>query len=151
VDSAGVPLPIYDPATTSPNPNFKPAEPVTTENLQYNRLPFAGNQVPTTRIDRKAHEALQFYPAPNSDAGPFFRNNLFTVAPETSKADGLIARVDHSVRERHRLGFGLNYSNGFDGAAPLLPQHRQPRHSQSRPAVAPRHCRARLHRFGAQR
>jgi hypothetical protein len=139
VDSAGVPLPIYDPATTSPNPNFKPAEPVTTENLQYNRLPFAGNQVPTTRIDRKAHEALQFYPAPNSDAGPFFRNNLFTVAPETSKADGLIARVDHSVRERHRLGFGLNYSNGFDGAAPYFPNIANPgtpnRDRQSRRAT----------------
>ncbi len=118
VDAAGQPLPIYDPATTAANPNFNAAQPVTPENLQYNRLPFAGNQIPQSRRDARARAALELYPAPNSDAGPFFRNNLFIVAPEVNRADGLIARVDHSVRERHRLGVGVNYSNGFDGAAP---------------------------------
>lgn len=126
VDASGAPLPIFDPATTSPNPAFDPNQPVSTENLQYNRLPFAGNQIPQTRIDPKSREALTLYPEPNSDAGPFFRNNLFIVAPEISKANGLIARVDHSLRERHRLGFGLNYSNGFDGAAPWFPNIANP-------------------------
>ena len=139
VDSAGAPLPIFDPGTTSLNPSYNAAQPVDTGNLQYNRLPFAGNQVPATRIDPKAKAALELYPAPNSDAGPFFRNNFFIVAPEISKANGLIARVDHSVRERHRLGFGLNYSNGYDGAAPWFPTIANPggvsRDRQSRRAT----------------
>ncbi len=126
VDSAGAPLPVYDPATTSANPNFNVAQPVSAGNLEYNRLPFAGNRIPATRLDSKARAALALYPEPNSDAGPFFRNNFFIVAPEVSRADGLISRIDHSVRERHRLGFGLNFSNGYDGAAPWFPNAANP-------------------------
>ena len=51
VDSAGQPLPIYDPASTSANPNFNADHPLTPENLQYNRLPFAGNRIPQARLD----------------------------------------------------------------------------------------------------
>ncbi len=120
VDSAGAPLAIYDPASTSPNPSFNPAQPVSVDNLQYNRMPFAGSRIPPTRLDSRASSALELYPAPNSDAGPFFRNNYFVVSPELSSAAGLIGRVDHSLRERHRLGFGLNYSNGFDGSPALF-------------------------------
>lgn len=121
VDSAGQPLPIFDPATTAPNPAFNPAEDVSTANQQYNRLPFPGNQMPASRLDPKALEAVALLPAPNSDAGPFFRNNFFIFAPEVNTAGGLIARVDHTLRDRHRLGVGLNYSNGADGAAPYYP------------------------------
>jgi hypothetical protein len=120
VDAAGAPLPIFDPATTTANSAYQPAQAVSVENLQYNRLPFPGNRIPASRLDAVASKQLDLYPAPNSDAGPFFRNNFFVVGPEVSKAGGLISRVDHSVRERHRFGFGLNYSNGFDGAAPIF-------------------------------
>ena len=139
VDSAGQPLPIYDPATTGANSGYDAARPVSAENLQYDRLPFPGNRIPTARLDAKARAGLELYPAPNSDAGPFFRNNLFIVAPEFNRAEGLISRVDHSLRERHRLGFGLNYSNGFDGAAPLFANIANPgsvsRQRQSRRAT----------------
>ena len=37
VDDAGNPLPIYDPASTRPNPAYDPAQPVSTGNLQFTR------------------------------------------------------------------------------------------------------------------
>jgi hypothetical protein len=40
---------------------------------------------------------------------------------EASSANGVIFRLDHNLAERHRLGIGLNISNGVDGAAPWFP------------------------------
>ncbi len=117
VDQAGDPLPVFDPLSTSPNPDFRAGAPVSTDNLQYNRAQFPGNRIPASRLDRVAQDALQHYPAPNSDAGPFFRNNFFISAPEPNRADGIVSRVDHTVNDQHRVGVGLNYSNGSDGAA----------------------------------
>src|SRR5262249_41394379 len=51
VDAAGNVLPIFDPATTSPNPNYDPTQPVSTSNLQYLREPFPGNIIPHGRLD----------------------------------------------------------------------------------------------------
>jgi hypothetical protein len=121
VDQAGERLPIYDPATTIANPSFHASEPVSVDNLQYSRSPFAGNRIPASRLDPAAQWALQYYPEPNTDAGPFFSNNYFIQAPEVSRADGFILRIDHNVRERHRLRFGWNVSNGADGAAAWFP------------------------------
>jgi hypothetical protein len=117
VDQAGDLLPVFDPLTTAPNPDFRPAAPVTVGNLQYNRSQFPDNRIPPSRLDRLAQANLEFYPAPNSDAGPFFCNNFFISAPEPNRADGIVSRVDHAPGEKHRVGVGLNYSNGRDGAA----------------------------------
>lgn len=117
VDLAGSPLPIYDPATTRPNPNYDAAQPVTAQNLQYLRDPFPGDVIPTHRLDPVAQKALAFYPTPNTDIGPFFRNNYFVVSPQTNTANGMIARIDHTLFERHRLDFNLSFSNGTAGAA----------------------------------
>ncbi|MBL8233456.1 MAG: hypothetical protein JNL98_33475 [Bryobacterales bacterium] len=126
VDLAGQQLPVYDPATTAENAAYDPRRAVSAENPQYNRSPFPNNRIPASRLDREAQRLIQFYPAPNSDAGPFFRNNYFIFSPEINTANGAIARVDHTVRERHRLGFGLNYSNGLDGSAPWFPTAADP-------------------------
>ncbi|MBN8731643.1 MAG: hypothetical protein J0L64_13960 [Acidobacteria bacterium] len=120
VDSAGAALPIYDPQTTAPNPGYDPGQDVSTSNLEYNRVPFAGNVIPASRLDRAAQSAMALYPTPNSDAGPFFRNNYFVFTPEINSANGIIARVDHTAGERHRIGSGVNFSNGQDGASPLF-------------------------------
>ncbi|MEZ5353946.1 MAG: hypothetical protein R2762_15010 [Bryobacteraceae bacterium] len=126
VDAAGNPLPIFDPASTAPNPAFSASQPVSRDNLQFNRAAFPANRIPASRLDKLAQEQLQQYPAPNTDAGPFFRNNFFIIAPEQNAADGIIARVDHTMRERHRIGFGLSFSNGLDGAAPWFPTAANP-------------------------
>ena len=126
VDSAGVPLPIFDPASTAPNPAFDRTKPVSSENLEYLRTALPGNRVPASRLDPTALQALTLYPAPNSDAGPFFRNNYFAFTPEVNSANGTIVRLDHTLTGKDRLAFHLNYSNGTDGAAPLFPNAANP-------------------------
>ena len=121
VDLSGNPLPIYDPASTWRNPQFDASLPVSTENLEYVRDPFPGGVMPRSRLDAVAQKALAFYPPPNADVGPYFRNNYFVHAPETNTADGMIGKVDHSVRERHRVGAGFSYSSGSLGAARWFP------------------------------
>ncbi len=113
VDPAGNPLPVYDPLTTALNPNFNPDLPVTEDNLQYTRAPFAGNRIPTSRLDPVALKAVNYYPLPNANAGPFFRNNYFVFSPETNQANGMIFKVDHTPREKHRLTFNGSFTNGL--------------------------------------
>lgn len=126
VDSSGVQLPVYDSTSTAPNPAYKPSQAVSESNLQYLRTPFPGNRIPEARLDPTAQRAASNYPAPNSNAGPFFRNNLFVFAPESNSANGTIARVDHTVNDKNRLAFNLTNSTGLDGAATLIPTAANP-------------------------
>lgn len=126
VDQAGQPLPIYDPLTTRPNPAFNPAAPVSLDNLEYLRDPFPERRIPASRLDPVAQNALAFYPPPNASVGPFFRNNYFVVAPETNRANGILARVDHTLHERHKLTATLSFSNGFLGAPRWFPTPANP-------------------------
>ena len=120
VDSAGQLLPIYDPQSTGKNAAYDPAQAVSTENLEYNRAPFPGNRIPTSRLDPTAQKALQLYPAPNANAGPFFQNNFFVLSPEINTAGGAIVSVDHTLTGKQRLAFHLNYSNGVHGSMRLF-------------------------------
>ncbi len=126
VDQAGEILPIFDPATTRRNPAFDSSQPVTRDNLEYLRDPFPGNRIPQHRIDPVAEKAVTFYPDPNAAVGPFFRNNYFLVSPETNTANGLIAKIDHSIRDRHRISVGTSFSNGLLGSASLFPNDADP-------------------------
>lgn len=112
VDSAGAPLAVYDPQSTRVNPRYNPANPVTEENLQYVRDPFPNNRMPATRLDPVAQKAINYYPLPNSNAGPFFRNNYFVFSPETNQANGMIFKVDHTLAEKHRVTFNGSFTNG---------------------------------------
>ena len=120
VDPAGEPLPIFDPASTAVNPGFNAAQPLTLDNLRYQRSAFPGNVIPASRLNAQAVAAAQLYPVPNSKAGPFFRNNYFVFSPEVNSANGFIGRLDHTVDEHHRLGGSFSYSKGLDGAAPIF-------------------------------
>ena len=126
VDDAGNVIPIYDPASTSINPGYDPTQAVSTTNLQYLRDPFPGNVIPQSRLDPVALNALKFYPAPNTDIGPFFHNNYFIDSPETNTANGMIGKVDQSVRARHRVTMELAFSNGTQGAAQWFPTAANP-------------------------
>jgi hypothetical protein len=126
VDAAGNVLPIYDPASTRPNPTYDPSQAVSTSNLQYLRDPFPGNVIPQNQLDPVALKAMQFYPAPNTDIGPFFRNNYFINSPETNTANGMIGKIDQSLRERHRITLELAFSNGTLGAAKWFPSAANP-------------------------
>ncbi len=120
VDSAGIPVTIYDPRTTRPNPAFDPALPVTTDNLQYLRDPFPGNLIPRERIDAVSQKLIDYCPLPNASVGPFLRNNYFINGVESNTPNGLIWKLDHSIGTRHKLSLGGSYSNGLNGSSPLI-------------------------------
>jgi len=120
VDAAGNPLQIYDPQTTSANPAYNPTLPVSTTNLQYLRQQFPGNTIPLVRLDRVALSALQFYPEPNTAAGPFFQNNFYSVTPQVDSANGFNTTIDHSFLQKHRLTVKLGRSLGVNGNAPIF-------------------------------
>lgn len=119
VDPAGNPLLIYDPTSTRPNPAFNPAQPVSRDNLQFDRAPFPNNRIPTSLLDPVALRAVGFYPEPNSNAGPFFRNNYFVFSPEGNEANGMIFKLDHTQSDKHRFTFNGSFTNGL-AIAPRL-------------------------------
>ena len=120
VDSAGNPLQIYDPQSTSPNPLYNPSQDVSTTNLQYLRQQFPSNTIPIVRQDRVAMAALQFYPLPNTAAGPFFQNNFYSVTPELDSANGFNTTIDHTFLQKHRITVKLGRSIGVNGNAPIF-------------------------------
>jgi hypothetical protein len=126
VDPAGLPLPIYDPATTRLNPAYDPLQPVSTTNLQYFRDQFPGNRIPVSRLDLVARKALEDYPAPNIAIGPFFQNNYFVNTPETNDADGVVGNVETELTPRNRLIVSPSFSNGLLAAAPLFSNQANP-------------------------
>ena len=121
VDRAGRPRTIYDPASTRRNPLFDPSRRVRTSNLEYARDPFPANRVPANRIDRVARGANEFYPQPNSDVGPFLRNNYWTNPSERNAPDGFIARIDHNLGDLQKVTFDVKLSEGFLSTADIYP------------------------------
>lgn len=113
VDSSGVSLPVYDPATVRKNASYDPRQEVSESNLEYVKDPFPGNRIAASRLDRVALAALQYYPTPNANAGPYFQNNYFIVSPETNTANGLIAKVDHTLADKHRIAVSYAFTNGL--------------------------------------
>jgi hypothetical protein len=64
-DFSSYPFPIYNPATTVPNPNYNPnsSDPVISSPVL--RQPFAGNKIPQGQLDPVAQKLAAFYAAPN--------------------------------------------------------------------------------------
>ena len=126
VDSSGQILPIYDPAQTAPNPAYDPTQALSTSNLQYLRAQFPGNVIPTSRLSSVAQQALTLYAAPNTAIGPFFQNNYFVNSAQIDDADGIIAKVDHPFRERHRLTSNSTVSTGYLSPSKYFPNEASP-------------------------
>ena len=117
VDYSGEPLQIFDPATTRQNPNYDKSQPVSRDNLEFLRDPFPNNQIGGSKIDPVALKMLAYYPTPNTDAGPFYRNNYFSLFPETNTANGMIFKVDHTFLAKNRITTSYAFTNGFGGQA----------------------------------
>lgn len=121
VDPAGNPLPVYDPATTVPNPAYNPSLPVSTSNLQYLRSTFPGNIIPQSGLAPPAIGVLSLYPLPNAHVGPFFRNNYFVNSPEVDNANGIHAKVEDTVSTRNQIAGNADISQGYLASAPYFP------------------------------
>ena len=90
-DFTQAPLPVYDPLTTRADP----ANPG-----QFIRSPFAGNQIPSTRINPIALNYNKIFPQPTR-AG-VVNNFDWTQAISTNDTQGNI-RVDHNINDANRL------------------------------------------------
>jgi hypothetical protein len=95
---------IYDPISIRLNPAFDPAKSVTLSNLQYIRTPFAGNQVPQSRMEPIALNVLKDIPLPNRPGDPVTHlNNWFANAVANNEFQNLIGRIDHTFNETWRV------------------------------------------------
>jgi hypothetical protein len=85
--STGALIPIYDPATTQPNPAGN----------GFVRQPFPGNIVPAERMDSLSLNVLKYMPLPNiAPQNPLTNaNNFFSEAPGGIDQDVIAIRGDH--------------------------------------------------------
>ncbi len=122
VDQQNKLLPIYDPATTRPNPNGG----------GFIRDPFPANQIPKARFSNISQKIMPFGQAiePNRGRRPvsiaYSRYNWITsVGTILEPQDKGSAKIDHNLSDNHRLSFFLNitrYRRDFgQGGPPGLP------------------------------
>jgi len=121
LDIAGDPMTVYDPASTRANTQYDAAQPVSGANLEYVREPFPNNQIPASRLDPVAVAALPHYPLPNTSVGPFFQNNYWVNPIEENSPNGVLAKLDHNLFERHKVTVDLAHSSGFRGEPNVYP------------------------------
>lgn len=101
-DSRGNLIPIYDPSTTTQNPNGS----------GYVRTPFPGNIIPSNRFDPLALKVLQYQPLPNATpTDPFTNaNNFISLAKSVSDQTAVSNRIDHRISETDNLFFRYSYT-----------------------------------------
>ncbi len=93
-NAAGNLIPVYDPATTTPNPAGG-----------FTRTVFPGNRLPANRLDPVAVKIAAFYPQPNT-VGTL---NLGAFIGEKQLDPNIFSgRADHSLAANHKLFFSFN-------------------------------------------
>jgi hypothetical protein len=68
-----------------------------------NRMPFANNQIPASRLDPVALKLAKYFPATNLNSGPY---NLITQGNATNDFDSFGIKLDHTLNEKGRLTVG---------------------------------------------
>lgn len=91
---------VYDPLTTRPAAGGR-----------FERQPFAGNIIPSSRLDRLGVNLANLYPLPNSPstATTDNRNNYFSAPKAIQKTYSNLLRLDHALSENHRMFLRLHY------------------------------------------
>ncbi len=93
--------PIYDPATTQPDPN-NPGE--------YTRTQFPGNVIPSGRADQTAVNFIKtYFNAPNLTGDPL--GNLLVTKPSTNNSDHYMGRLDEQLGGKDSLFFRYDLLN----------------------------------------
>lgn len=122
-DSSGNLIPIYDPTTTSPNPNYNASQPTGANNLPYLRTQFPGNVIPPSLLSNSMANAwLKLEPAPNL---PGVLNNWRPPAavPDIilSHTNYLDLRMDHYIRNNDHVSYSVYYQGSHALQATYLP------------------------------
>jgi hypothetical protein len=90
----GTSITVYDPSTTA------------TANGKTTRLPFAGDIIPTTRLDPVGSKIAAFYPAPNCS----FQTYNFCISPDQNHTYLYnLDRVDENISDKDRVWFRYGY------------------------------------------
>ncbi len=105
-DANGNLIPIYDPLTTRPNPNFNSGQPVSASNPQFLRDPFSGNVIPSARLHAIGLNVASIYPLPNGPGD--FNNYTSTVNREVSD-NVLSGRIDHRLSDKGSFFVRFNW------------------------------------------
>jgi hypothetical protein len=91
---------------------YDPLNPETLANGQRQRTAFAGNVIPTGRIDPVSRRLADLFPEPNQPGNALGQNNYVRSAGSTINTDKWDARVDHAFGQNTRM-FG-RYSQQKD-------------------------------------
>jgi Carboxypeptidase regulatory-like domain/TonB dependent receptor len=67
------------------------------------RQPFAGNIIPTNRLNPIAQKVLSYYPLPNQPGTASGSDNFFYANPRTDDFYSISTRVDHTVTAKQRF------------------------------------------------
>src|SRR5262249_9100734 len=116
-DLSALPARIYDPATTARDPSVTGG---------FSRQPFAGNIIPTARLDQAVGQRfLEWVPLPNL---PGFANNNLYVASQPNDYEHYSFRVDHKLTDNDWLMFRGSYqpSSFLNSIGPYGPQVKPP-------------------------
>ncbi len=99
--SSGAVRTIYDPLSTRRSPDGR----------SYIRDPFAGNVVPSDRLDPVAGNLSEYlFPLPNAPGAQFTNvNNYGTSSGQRTNQDNFIVKIDHRFNDKHRLAGSYSY------------------------------------------
>lgn len=98
---------IYNPASSSPNPNYDPTKPVSPSNPKIIRDPFPNNTIPDTMLNPVALQVLNAMPLPNMAPGSMAgmgagsgpdSNNYLDLRTNHNSSDQGTVRIDHNFR-----------------------------------------------------
>ncbi|MCX6626884.1 MAG: hypothetical protein NTW28_04540, partial [Candidatus Solibacter sp.] len=95
LNQAGQLIVIYDPLTTRADP-ARPGN--------YIRDAFAGNRIPSNRINPVAANMVKYYPAPNVPGAQYTNASNFAYAGSSpDNYNSFIGRIDHSLNDKQRV------------------------------------------------
>lgn len=104
-NDAGQLVTIYDPLTTR----------LSSDGSTYLRTSFAGNLLPTSRINPVAAAAAAFYPAPNAvGQGLSNQNNYSAITPGINNYDQWLGKLDYNFSDKSRGSFHYGQTPWFD-------------------------------------
>lgn len=85
------------------NQYYDPLSTVAVAGGRFQRTPFAGNRIPSNRLDPVAQNMLKAFPMPNQPGTADFRQNFFLAGKALETYWTNIGRVDHAFSENHRI------------------------------------------------
>ena len=131
MDSSGNLIPVYDPATTTTNPNYNPSLPTAANNLPYLRNQFMGCDGNSPNVICPSDPRLQNSLAPQwfkylpTPTFPGIANNYVVPVPVPNSTNGegtlIDIRIDHNFGDKDHFAGIMHYHGSFVPVVSELP------------------------------